>query len=501
MKKSNNEKNNQVGGLENLLIKKMPIGCILWGADFRAELWNPTAEKIFGYSAKEALGKHCYDLIVPKSVRKETNKVWKNLLNKGKTINNINENYTKSGKKIICDWTNSPIKKSDGSAVGVLSMVSEITEKQKFELRLLESQKRMKEIIEFLPDATFVLDLSGKVIAWNKAVEKMTKVKAENILGKGNYAYAVPFYGKRRPVLADLILQPKLQDKIKKTSGYPFILKEGEIFTTERFLENVGGKKIFVWAKAAPLYNNNGELSGAVESVRDITKEKELDKAKTEFVSMASHQLRTPLSSVKWTLDSLNFDDFKPKDKEKLQDIYISNERLIALVNNLLNITRIESGKMLVNKKNVNLIEIIKNTCKVLREVIKKREQKIQYIIKGRIGKVFVDPILLTEAFCNILSNAVSYGFAKSKITVRVDKNKDHYLISIHNFGPTITDLERNKIFTKFYRGPGSPAHNFSGSGLGLFFTKATVEANGGKIWFESKKGKGTTFYFTVPIK
>lgn len=631
--------------LLGLQIKRMPMGCILWGKDFRVQMWNPAAKKIFGFSYEEALGNHPYDLIVPKSAQKQVTKIWRRLLKGDTSANLVNENITKKGDKIICDWTNTPIKKDNGTIMGVLSMIRDITEgektksqveevnkkivfselsyrrlfeaaqdgillvdfktgmimdvnkflidlldyskkdflqkhlwevgifkdvvaskenfktlqkkryvrfedlpletkkgkkvevefvanayqvdnktiiqcnirditkrkkteafeiaeRKKNEILLEESEKRLASIIEFLPDATFVIDLEGKAVAWNKATEEMTKVKAKDVLSKGNYAHAIPFYGKRRPVLADLILNPKILAKINKGEEYSFITKEGETLVTEKLLKNVGGKDIFVWAKATPLYDTNGKLFGAVESVRDITKEKELDNAKSEFVSMASHQLRTPLSSIKWTLESLKgINNLSEQNQEKIKDIYDSNERLISLVNNLLNITRIESGKMLINKTKNDLIKLIKESCKGLEEHASKRKQKIQYLFKGAIGKVFVDPILFSEAFCNLLSNAVNYGFEKSKITIRIERDKEHYLISVHNFGLNIIDSEKSKIFTKFYRGPGSPAHNFSGSGLGLFFTKATVEANGGKIWFESKKGKGTTFYFTVPIK
>ncbi len=631
--------------LLDLQIKRMPMGCILWGKDFRAKMWNPAAEKIFGFSYKEALGKHPYDIIVPKSAQKQVTTIWSRLLKGDISANLVNENITKKGSKIVCSWTNTPIKKEDGTIIGVLSMVQDITEgektkfqveevnkkivfselsyrrlfeaaqdgillvdfktgmimdvnkflidlldyskkdflqkhlwevgvfkdvvaskenfktlqkkryvrfedlpletkkgkkvevefvanayqvdnktiiqcnirditkrkkieafeiaeRKKNEILLEESEKRLASIIEFLPDATFVIDLEGKAVAWNKATEEMTKVKAKNVLGKGNYAHAVPFYGKRRPVLADFVLHPKILTKINKSGEYPFVTKEGEALVTERLLKNVGGKNIFVWAKATPLYDTNGKLFGAVESVRDITKEKELDNAKSEFVSMASHQLRTPLSSIKWTLESLkDVNNLGEQNKEKIKDIYDSNERLISLVNNLLNITRIESGKIVVNKKRVKLLKLIKNSFESCLSVAKIKKQKIKYFCRGKIGEVFVDPMLFIEAFNNILSNAIAYGLEKSEIKIVVSRNDNYYLVSVHNFGSVIKESEHNKIFTKFYRGPGSPIRNFSGIGLGLFFTKATVEANGGKIWFESKKGKGTTFYFTVPIK
>lgn len=500
MKKQNNNKKPE--NIQELLIKRMPIGFILWDTKFRVKQWNLAAQKIFGFSQKEALGKHPYDFIVPKSAQKQVTDVWKRLLKGDLSANSVNENFTKSGKVIICDWINTPIKKRDGSIVGVLSTIQDITKRKKDEESLKEYQRRLAEIIEFLPDATFVLDLSGKVVAWNRAVEKMTKTKVEDVLGKGNYTHAIPFYGKRRPVLADLILQPKLYAKIEKNGGYPYITKEGEVLVTERFLTNVGGKDIYVWAKAAPLYDVQGKLSGVVEAVRDITKEKELDKAKTEFISLASHQLRTPLSSIKWTLEAFDEKDkLNQKNKERFEDLYKSNERLISLVNNLLNITRIESGKLKIIKKNVDLLKLFRDCgCSYKKKILDKK-QRVSFLVKGKIGKVDIDPVMMSEAFCNILDNAITYGYEKSKITVILKKDKENYMVSVHNFGPAITEPEKEKIFSKFYRGPGAPIRNFAGVGLGLFFTKATIEANGGKIWFESKDKKGTTFYFTIPVK
>lgn len=156
------DKNKEQENIQELLFKKMPIGCILWDEKFRAKLWNPAAEKIFGYSTKEALGKHPYDIIVPKSAQKQVTTIWRRLLQGDTSANLINENNTKKGEKIVCQWINSPIKKSDGSVVGVLSMVSDVTEKQKYEKNILESQKRLASIIDFLPDATFVIDTQGK---------------------------------------------------------------------------------------------------------------------------------------------------------------------------------------------------------------------------------------------------------------------------------------------------------------------------------------------------
>ncbi|MEQ8182014.1 MAG: PAS domain S-box protein, partial [Smithellaceae bacterium] len=154
-------------------------------------------------------------------------------------------------------------------------IIRDITERKRMQTALRESEKRLADIIDFLPDATFVIDLSGKVIAWNRAVEEITGVKTEDILGKGNYEYALAFYGIRRPMLVDMVFE-FLGDLEKK---YNFIKKEGDVFFAEADVP-AGGVQRALWGKARPLYDENGNIVGAIESVRDFT---ELKKTRDEL--------------------------------------------------------------------------------------------------------------------------------------------------------------------------------------------------------------------------
>ncbi len=130
----------------------------------------------------------------------------------------------------------------------------------------------LADAIDFLPDATLAIDMEGKVIKWNRAMEALTGVNARDMLGKGNYEYALPFYGTRRPILADLVLMPEEQLQGK----YDSIHRDGKTFTVEIFIPTFGPKGSYLWAKASPLYDVNGGLAGAIESIRDITERKRI---------------------------------------------------------------------------------------------------------------------------------------------------------------------------------------------------------------------------------
>ena len=166
---------------------------------------------------------------------------------------------------------------NDGKILQYQGLIRDISEAKRAQEALKASQERLSQIISFLPDATFVIDLEGKVIAWNRAIEAMTGVKAEEILGKGDYEYAIPFYGERRPILIDLACKPNKEIEEK----YQYVKKEGESLVSEAYdpINNPGG---FQWNKASLLYDHNGEVIGAIESIRDITDIKATEEALRE---------------------------------------------------------------------------------------------------------------------------------------------------------------------------------------------------------------------------
>ncbi|MCJ7683679.1 MAG: PAS domain S-box protein, partial [Desulfobacteraceae bacterium] len=185
--------------------------------------------------------------------------------------------YTKEGNILDISISGSCYRDQEGNVAASVINLRNITEQKLAEEALETSQQRLSQIINFLPDATMVIDLEGKVIAWNQAIENLTGIKAQEMLGKGNYEYAIPFYGERRPVLIDIV--GKWDEEIEKK--YQYIKKEGETLVSETY-DSLVKPDGFLWNKASLLYDHNGEVIGAIESIRDITDRKVAEEALRE---------------------------------------------------------------------------------------------------------------------------------------------------------------------------------------------------------------------------
>jgi PAS domain S-box-containing protein len=191
-------------------------------------------------------------------------------------LNIIEPQLQADGKQAWLETNKIPLHNNEGNVIGVLGTFYDITERKQDEEALRSSQQQLMDIIDFLPDATFVTDKESKVIAWNRAMEKMTGIPKEEMLGKGDYAYSVPFYGEKRPIMIDLVSQ----DNQEMRDKYDSLEEEFQILTGEAFTPGLyGGKGAYVFATAAPLFDSNGNRIGAIESIRDISERKQSENA------------------------------------------------------------------------------------------------------------------------------------------------------------------------------------------------------------------------------
>ncbi len=259
--------------------------------------------------------------------------------------------------------------------------------------------------------------------------------------------------------------------------------------------------KTYYKITATPVRNMENKTIGVVFLFSDITKEKEVDKMKSEFISITSHQLRTPLSSMKWFLEMLvngDLGQLEEKQKSVITDVYNSNERIIMLVNDLLDVSRMESGKVVLEPTPTNLIDFFKSMLSEISQNFEKRKQTFVFDKPESLPRISVDPKLIWQALSNLLTNSSKYTPEGGQITLKLSMEPENIVIQVIDNGYGIPEFQKNRIFEKFFRADNTS--KMEGTGLGLYIVKEIIEASGGKIWFESTEGKGTTFSITLPL-
>jgi signal transduction histidine kinase len=246
------------------------------------------------------------------------------------------------------------------------------------------------------------------------------------------------------------------------------------------------------------LLRRDRELTKANELLR------ELDERKSEFLSVVAHQLRTPLSGIKWTLNMILSGDLGPLSNDQktfLMKGYESNQRMIGLIEDMLGADRIGSGKLRYRFARVQIMDIIDNVLYDLIQLAKKKNITISFPNRNEnLAKVYIDPDKMREVVVNLVENAIKYSPEKGTITIEAVEENGFVKVTVKDQGIGIPVDQQKNIFSRFFRASNAVKVQTDGSGLGLFIVKGIIEKHGGQIWFESAEGKGSAFYFTVKI-
>ena len=240
-----------------------------------------------------------------------------------------------------------------------------------------------------------------------------------------------------------------------------------------------------------------------VSICQDISQRKEIDRAKTEFVSLASHQLRTPLSAIRWYSEMLlskYVGELNEKQRQYVKEIYQGNLRMVDLVNALLNVSRLDLGTFAIEPEPVNPVEICESVLSELTPQITEKNQTVERIFANAPQMYIADPKLIRIVFQNFLSNSVKYTQAGGHIAVEIATRENSIYIRVSDNGYGIPKGQHGKIFEKLFRADNVRQKDTEGTGLGMYIVKAIVKSSGGKIWFESEENQGTTFHVMMPI-
>ena len=331
-------------------------------------------------------------------------------------------------------------------------------------------------IIDYLIDGILVFDEKNKLFLINLQGEEFLNVEKDKILGKTIFEL------------------DRLIDLGSLVSFSETKINEKEIKIKENLI---------VKARAIPMLSN-GERKGILFILRDITKEKLTEKAKSEFIRLSTHQLWTPASAIKWSLQMLLNGDIGSLNEEQrslIKKTYDANNREIKLIEDLLNVAKIEMGMYPSDMSLSNIEEIIKSIIDECKEEANKKNILIKFEkSENQFPMVMVDVEKIKLAIKNILDNSIRYSSKGGAVEILLSKNKE-IEIQISDNGMGIPKNEQNKVFNKFFRGSNILQIDTEGTGLGLYMSKSIIEAHNGKIWFNSEEGKGTTFFISIPIK
>ena len=338
-------------------------------------------------------------------------------------------------------------------------------------------------------DGVIVTDQTGKILLINSVGAELLGVSSTEILNKSYMSFTV-YSEKNEPIPeAERPLTITLHQSKKVTKG-------------ARIMDARGVKRELSLTSSPVL--EAGKLIGGIEIIRDVTREHEVDRVKTDFISIASHQLRTPLSAIRWFSEMLSAGDagkLKPEQQEFVDNITQSTRRMIELVGSLLSISRLESGRVAVNPHPTDIKELIEKVVSELKTEITDRHQQIVVEVDPGLPKMNIDPRLVGQVYMNLLTNAIKYTPNSGRVTVRVMATGDDMVSEIKDNGYGIPKEEQSKIFDRFFRATNVIKVETDGTGLGLYLIKTIVESAGGRVWFESAEGQGTTFWFTLPLK
>lgn len=354
---------------------------------------------------------------------------------------------------------------------------------------------RAKEgaILLSIGDGLIATDEKGNIILMNKTAEKLLGRSREEVMGKS---------------YSEITLLEKDNGVSIPSKRHPvyMALKKGTSTTVATYFNMRNDKTMFPVAITVTPVILSDKVVGTIKVFRDITYERDIDKAKTEFVSLASHQLRTPLSTVNWYAEMLlagDVGELNEKQKNYLDEVYRSNQRMVELVNALLDVSSLELGTFVIEPKQTDICQLAEEVIHEQKPQINTRKLRFLFIYKKNTPHIQADPKLLRMVMQNILSNSIKYTPIGGKVKLSILMlDKDSIQIKISDTGYGIPTKQHNNIFTKLFRADNVREKDTDGTGLGLYIVKSIVEKSGGKIWFESpKENLGTTFFVNLPLK
>lgn len=351
-----------------------------------------------------------------------------------------------------------------------------------------EESTKNQSILTSIADGVVFNDTTGQTIMVNPAAERILETPAGELVGKDFQALFVACPEKSRR---------EVTTAMESLLGTP----EAELRKAYKTILEIGGR--VVMAHLSPVRTERNKFLGVVTVLRDVTKEVEADRAKSEFVSNVSHELRTPMTAIKGYTDLLHAGAVGPinEDQERFLEIIKNNaDRLTALINDLLDISRVETGRVRFEPRLMQIADVIADVVNVLAVQAEEKHQTLAYQVAAGLPEIMGDRDRLHQVITNLVGNAIHYTPEGGRVEVRAYAVESAVRVDVADTGIGIAPEDLPHIFERFYRADDPLVQEAAGTGLGLSIVKMFVEMHGGRVWVESEPGRGSTFTFILPV-
>jgi PAS domain S-box-containing protein len=443
--------------------------------------WNKGAEVIFGYTADEMMGR-TLDRLYPNKDLRQFRVDLKQIV-ESSDFGGEWQGRRKGGELIWITVKTTLLRDRSGRQIGFIGVANDITERKRMEEAMRQSEERLRLAVD-----------AGKIGVWDWDIVHNTVIWSDRIyeihgLAKDEYDGTVESFTK-------LIHKDDLafvNDLMKKA------LEKKAVYQAEFRARGPEGKTIWIYTSAGVLFENNRPVRMLGATI-DITERKKLEKQKDEFIGLASHELKTPVTSIKAYAQILERSFVKKGDvkaAEFLGKMDRQIDKLTGLIGDLLDVTRIEEGRLKFREERFDFNELVREICE---EVQRTTDEHTIVLRLSRSRKVFGDRERVGQVIMNFLTNAIKYSPGAREVIVATKVKKGELIFSVQDFGFGISNAEQQQIFERFFRVNSESGEEYPGLGLGLYISREIVMRQGGRIWVESVVGKGSTFYFTVPL-